>query len=410
MNIGIIGGGAAGMMAAITASQGGADVTIIEHMPRIGKKILLTGSGKCNISNDDMDLCHFHSSNDNNNLVNSVFSAVSPESMLEQLVEMGLMMKNKNGYLYPYSDQASSVLDVLRFCLRDRNIEVFIETEVKRIVPKNGGFVLERTSDFPNLFFDKIIICTGSAAYRNTGSDGSGYKLCKNLGHNIIKPLSALTYLNCKETFFSSIAGIRTIARVEVCGKSETGELQITKTGISGIPVFNLSYLASKALDAGEKVYASVDFMPGESVEDFEQIMNNRIKAFSSRPLEELFIGIFHKNLGNCIIKESGIRHKLTDLCSSLSEEEIRSICLKVKKFVVSVEECGSFDNSQVLCGGVDTLEVSDTLESKIHNGLYFAGEVLDINGDCGGYNLTWAFCSGIAAARFALVENDKNS
>lgn len=409
MKIAIIGGGAAGMMAAITASESGADVTIYEHMARVGKKILVTGSGKCNIANEDTDLVHYHSSDDNLSLVKNVFSHVSPASMLAGFTELGLVTKNKRGYIYPFSEQASSVLDILRFAIRDRNIRVIVEAKVTSVDSLViGGFTVN-TTDGSDETFDRIIIAAGSCANKKTGSDGSGYEIAKAFGHSIVKPLPALTYLECKENYYSSVAGIRTSAKVTICGQSEEGQLQFTKTGISGINVFNLSYLAAKSLDNGEDVSAFIDFMPDMETENFRDLMYKRVRDYKERPLEELFIGILNKNLGHLIIKESGIFAKFSDLCSELTVEDIKRIVQKTKNFEVKVKACGGFDNSQVICGGVDTTEVNDKLESLKTPGVYFAGEILDVNGDCGGYNLTFAFCSGIYAGLCAANEHDKN-
>lgn len=397
MRIGIIGAGAAGMTAAIIAKRNGADVTLIEHMPRIGKKILITGSGKCNLSNADMDISHFHS--ENIEFVADIFRKCSPSEALSFLKSIGIFTKDRNGYLYPLSEQASVVLDCFRFELRDIGVKIITDTHVKTIKHKNNVIMLN--TDKENFVFDKVIVCCGSKAYKNTGSDGSGYILAKETGHNIIKPLASLTYFNCEENFFPSIAGIRTKALINLFVNnnktaSEVGELQITKNGISGIPVFNLSYIASKSIDADKKTVAEVDFLPDYNFDDVKSVISKRIKNYKDRPLEELFSGIFHKNLGNLFIKLQGL--KLSDKCGGLKEKDIVKLTGLIKCLPLKISSCGGFDNSQVCSGGVDTKDLTLNLESKNIPGLYFAGEIIDVNGDCGGYNLTWAFCSGILA------------
>ena len=400
MKIGIIGGGASGMLAAIAAAKVGAKVTIIEHMPRIGKKLLLTGSGKCNISNEDMDISHFHGND--LTLLKEVFKECPVDKTLSFLEELGLYLKNRNGYLYPYSEQASAVLDVLRFALRDLGVEIIPQIEISEIAKQKNFVVYTNEGQFN---FDKLILCCGSKSYASTGSDGSGYTLAKKFGHNIIKPLSALTFLNCKENFYSSIAGIRTKANVSVIADNkmladETGELQITKTGISGIPVFNISFLVAKSLDSGHRLKAIIDFLPDVSVNEIDQMLETRIKSFPNRTLEELFTGILHKNLGNLIIKRCDVKLSMKFNEIAKNKELLAKIIEMTKSFDTVIESTGGFDNSQVLSGGVDTTQVKSNLESKLVDGLYFAGEILDINGDCGGYNLTWAFTSGIVAGR----------
>lgn len=400
MKIGIIGGGASGMLAAIAAAKVGAKVTIIEHMPRIGKKLLLTGSGKCNISNEDMDISHFHGND--LTLLKEVFKECPVDKTLSFLEELGLYLKNRNGYLYPYSEQASAVLDVLRFALRDLGVEIIPQIEISEIAKQKNFVVYTNEGQFN---FDKLILCCGSKSYASTGSDGSGYTLAKKFGHNIIKPLSALTFLNCKENFYSSIAGIRTKANVSVIADNkmladETGELQITKTGISGIPVFNISFLVAKSLDSGHRLKAIIDFLPDVSVNEMGKMLETRIKSFPNRTLEELFTGILHKNLGNLIIKRCDVKLSMKFNEIAKNKELLAKIIEMTKSFDTVIESTGGFDNSQVLSGGVDTTQVKSNLESKLVDGLYFAGEILDINGDCGGYNLTWAFTSGIVAGR----------
>lgn len=409
MKIAVIGAGASGMMAAITARSIGSEVTIYEHMPRIGKKILLTGSGKCNISNEDMDLSHYHSDDESLSLVKAVFAHISKEDVIKSLENLGVMTKNKRGYIYPFSEQASSVLDCLRFALRDSLVKIVTDVDISSIDKDENGHFIIKSNQSVSEKYDKLIIATGSCAYRQTGSDGSGYNIAKRFGHTIIKPLPSLCPLLCEDDFFASVAGIRTKAKVTICNHSELGELQITKTGISGINVFNLSYYAAKALDKGEQVLANIDFIPDFSKDDLKSLFANRISANPSRSLEELFIGILHKNLGIVILKKSEVYHKLNDKVSNLSDKELESICDTTKNFCVHVDKCAGFDNSQVVSGGVNCLEIKDNLESSITPGLYFAGEVLDVNGDCGGYNLTFAFASGIYAALCAVNKNDKN-
>ncbi len=405
MNIAIIGGGVSGMIAAITAASQGASVTIFEHMPRIGKKLLLTGNGRCNISNEDMDLVHFHGGD--HDRIEAVLAACPKEETLKFFEDLGLYIKERNGYLYPFCEQASAVLDVLRFAIRDMGIDVFTDTNLKKI-EKVRKFVL--TTERGQLEFDRLIICCGSAANRNTGSDGSGYNIAGNLGHTVIKPLPALTSLVCDDEFFPSIAGIRTMATVslfstddngdsKILGK-EYGQLQLTKNGISGICVFNLSYMAIKSLDLDRNVKAMIDLLPDISWGEIGKFIRERIERLGSRPVEEFFAGLLAKPLGICICKRCAIDLKRE--CKSINDDEITDLCKMIKEFEANVISSGDLDSSQVCQGGVDLGEVTDNLESTIVPGLYFAGEILDVNGDCGGYNLQWAASSGMLAGRMA--------
>lgn len=414
MNIAVIGGGFSGMIAAITAADAGATVTIFEHMKRVGKKILLTGSGKCNISNSDMDIRHFHSGNIDR--VKSVLRDASSVDTLAYLEELGLYCRQKNGYIYPFCEQASAVLDVLRFALRDRGIEVYTDTDIKLIEKspeaKSGSSVhsiLVKT-DSMSFEFDRVIICCGSCANRNTGSDGSGYSIASALGHKIIKPLPALTSLDGEEDFFPSIAGIRTMATVSLfadpdngssrlLGK-EYGQLQFTKTGISGICVFNISRFAVKELDEGIRVKAMIDLLPDVTWSEISDLGRRRMERFAGRDMEEFFTGLLAKPLGNCILKRCQI--SLKDKCSTISDEKLLDLCKMIKEFETNIVSYAGFDSAQTTQGGVDLDEVTDELESRLITGVYFAGEILDVDGVCGGYNLQWAASSAMIAARGA--------
>ncbi len=416
MNVAVIGGGASGMVAAIRLSQGGCDVSIFEHMPRIGKKILVTGSGKCNISNTDMDIGHFHGGDIS--VISAVLNCCPAEKTKSFFEDLGLYYKDRNGYLYPYSEQASAVVDVLRFAARDLGIEVYTDTDIRNIIKcdpsenreNRGSFMIEAGKG--KFYFDRIIVSCGSNVARNTGSDGSGYGIARALGHKVIKPLPALTYLTCEEDFYPSVAGIRTKASVSLFEKrrnanvyeslsNEEGELQLTKTGISGIAVFNLSYLAIRSLEEGCRVKASIDLLPDISEEEAKVIIQKRILAQPDRTAEELFIGLFAKALGICICKRCGI--DLRTVCRELDENDVDRLVNLIKHFETHIKGYGDYDHAQVAQGGVSLDEVSNNLESRLVSGLYFAGEILDVNGDCGGYNLQWAASSAMCAAEHIL-------
>ena len=417
MNTAIIGGGASGMIAAIVSAQNNDEVTIFEHMPRMGKKLLLTGSGKCNISNTDMDISHFHGSDEA--LIASVLEKCPPQITQAFFERLGLMFKERKGGLYPYCEQSSAVLDVLRFAIRDMGIDVLVDTDVRavsEVVMESGSGRFAVVTDQGRYTFDKVIICAGSAACRNTGSDGSGYELAKSFGHTIVKPLPALTHLDCEEGFFPSIAGIRTRAKISVYSRtpgkserellgSETGELQLTKSGISGIPVFDLSYLAVRSLFEGKSVKATIDLLPEISEDDISGFIADRAARNPDRLADELLIGVLAKPLGICICRRCQIGSKT--LCMELNEMHRDELGKMIKKFEVTVTGSGGFDVSQVLQGGVSLSEVSPNLESRLVPGVFFAGEILDVNGDCGGYNLQWAASSAMVAAGFRNKHGD---
>ncbi|MDO5572378.1 MAG: NAD(P)/FAD-dependent oxidoreductase [bacterium] len=405
MKIGIIGGGAAGLTAAIQAAEGCNEVTVLEHMDRVGKKILSTGNGKCNLTNTDQRPEHYHGTHPD--FAEQVFRQCSYAEVLHFFTKLGIYTKNKNGGLYPYSEQASAVLDVLRMKMEALHIQICCNTEVEQIAHKDQFhvFTVDRnSSEKKEYLFDRLILSTGGKAAKMTGSDGSGYRLAASMGHKIIEPLPALVQLRSPDAFFKGIAGIRCDADIQlyidqVYLNHERGELQLTDYGISGIPVFQLSGAAARALYEHHHVHVLIDFMPDmPSVNDLKVYLQSRIKDTPYKTIGELMIGMFHKNLCSLFIRQCDL--KSTKKAECLSDEALFRLSKCMKEFFVRINSTNSFDQAQTCSGGIDTAEIKDTLESKLIPGLYFAGEIMDINGDCGGYNLQWAWSTGLLAAQ----------
>ena len=401
--VGIIGGGASGLMAAISAARAGAQVTLIEHMDRVGKKILSTGNGRCNLTNYRMEPeCYRCSQKD---FPMKVIQGFGVEETLEFFKYLGIVPKDRNGYVYPNSDQAASVLDVLRWETERLGIRVLLSCQVSVIKPQRDGGFLIRSSQ-GTLHTDTLILAAGSKAAPSTGSDGSGYELAKALGHKVIKPLPALVQLRCQGTLYKQLAGIRTEARIRlladgICMAEDKGELQLTDYGLSGIPVFQVSRFAAKALYNKQEVTAVLNFMPQMSEEEFTVFLAERARLRPQKTAEEFLTGLFHKKMIALWVKCSRISKEKP--VGTYSEEELRTLVRLIQQFEVNVEGTNSFEQAQVCCGGVSTEEVKeDTLESSYVPGVYFAGEILDVDGICGGYNLQWAWSSGWIAGREA--------
>lgn len=398
MKIGIIGGGAAGMMSAITAARNGHSVTIIEHNQKLGKKILATGNGKCNFTNQDMSLYHFGASDENIDFIKHVYNKFDRDSVISFFDEIGIAPYEKNGYFYPRSEQASSVAEALYAELLSQFVNIVTECNIKEVY-KDSKFVI--TTDKGNFKFDKLIIATGSMASPKTGSDGSGYKIAKSFGHKLIKPLAALCGLKCEGKFFKGVAGVRCRAMVSLYVddefvRAEEGELQLTDYGVSGIPVFQISADAVRSLDEGCDVSVEIDFYKeSRDISDTEDMIRYRIKCNPEKTADEFLNGVFNKKLIKMLVLQCGIDSDIK--CSELSDEDIECLSELIKGFNVKVLAPNA-DNAQICSGGVDCNELKDSLESKICSGLYFAGEIIDVNGDCGGYNLQWAWSSGYVA------------
>ena len=398
----VIGGGAAGMMAAITSAREGARVTILEHKDRIGKKILSTGNGRCNFTNTYQTPACYRS--DNRDFAWNIIQKFNVEKTISFFKELGIYPKDRNGYLYPYSDQAAAILEVLQIEVAKLDICVMTEINVLDIQPVKKGIRI--TTDKKTITADSVILACGSKAAPVTGSDGSGYQLAKLLGHRIVPVLPALVQLRCAEKFYKSISGVRVQGTVEIYADdiflaSDTGEIQLTNYGISGIPVFQVSRYAAKALYKKQSVTAVLNFMPDMNKDEFLSFLQERITLCSYKTLDEFFTGVFPKKLCELWIRLSRLPKEMR--VSDLSGEQLEKLVLLIQHLRTHITETNSFEQAQICCGGVDTTEINpDTLESNYVPGIYFAGELLDVDGICGGYNLQWAWSSGFVAGKEA--------
>lgn len=400
--VAVIGGGASGMMAAVTAASEGARVILLEHKDRIGKKILSTGNGRCNFTNIHQEPICYHS--EDPMFPWEVVERFNAQAVISFFFQLGVYSKNRNGYIYPNSDQASAVLDAFRMELDRLKVEIRTGVECREIRPGKKGFTV--LTDQGPVRADRVILCAGSKAAPTTGSGGSGYDLAKMLGHRILPVLPALTALKCEEKFFKSIAGVRANGSVSIwsggeCIAKDTGEIQLTDYGISGIPVFQVSRYASKLLYEKKETDAVLDFMPDFTKEQTNAFLKARAKTRPDKSAEMFLIGLFHKKLCDLWIRLSEIPRQRK--AGELTEDEIARLTSLIKEFRVRVRETNPYDKAQVCCGGVDTREVNpETLESVYVPGVYFAGEILDVDGMCGGYNLTFAWASGYVAGKAA--------
>ena len=401
-HVAVIGGGAAGMMAAITAAREGVKVTILEHKDRIGKKILSTGNGRCNFTNTYQTPACYRS--DNRDFAWNIIQKFNVEKTISFFKELGIYPKDRNGYLYPYSDQAAAILEVLQIEIAKLNICVMTEINVLDIQPVKRG--IRVTTDKKTITVDSVIFACGSKAAPVTGSDGSGYQLAKLLGHRIVPVLPALVQLRCAEKFYKSISGVRVQGTVEIYADdislaSDTGEIQLTNYGISGIPVFQVSRYAAKAIYQKQLVTAVLNFMPDMNKDEFLSFLQERITLCPHKTLDEFFTGIFPKKLCELWIRLSRLPKEMR--VSDLSGEQLEKLVLLIQHLRTHITETNAFEQAQICCGGVDTTEINpDTLESNYVPGIYFAGELLDVDGICGGYNLQWAWSSGFVAGREA--------
>ncbi len=406
--VAVVGGGAAGMMAAVQAAYAGARVTVYERNDRVGKKILSTGNGKCNFSNEDMRAACYYGSGAG--YVDGFYKQFGVAETKTFFRELGMRIKDRNGYLYPASEQAATVLDVLRYEMERLGIEICAGCRVTGIDgPGNPGcrLTLEtETAAYKKRTYDAVILACGGRAVPKTGSDGTGLAMAKRLGHRIVPTVPALTALRCGETFWKQVAGVRCEARlmlyIDGNGVSSVqGELQLTDYGISGIPVFQFSRIAAYALQEGRTVTVKIDLMPDPGAADTQEAFwAQRWERQKGQSMEQFVTGTVNKKVGLLLLKLAGIRE--TETVCEIEGARRRKLEQLFHAFEVTVKGTNSFEQAQVCAGGVDFAEVTDRLESVRRPGLFFAGEMLDIDGICGGYNLQWAWSSGAVAGRAA--------
>ena len=402
MTIGIIGGGAAGMAAALAASEyKNASVVLMERQARLGKKLSATGNGRCNLSN-------IHASEGGYNGDDPQFSkfaleAYSPGKTLEWFSGLGLYtVTESSGKVYPYSDQANSVVDVLRFSLDQENIEVRTDFEVQK-VKKDGEKFLVTAKD-RTLEFDRLIIACGGLAGTKLGGTMAGYKLLRSFGHKCTKLRPALVQVKTSWPGISALKGVRANCHAAIYhnGKRQrlsVGEVQFTEFGLSGPVIYEISRDACQGAGEWE---CTLDFLPDISSDDLRELLSRRRET--NLHAEELFTGILHNRLGRVLVKEADIRANTP--ISTLTDAQIGEILSLTKGFTVDLTEPLGMDAAQVTAGGILTEEFDpDTMESKLVPGLYACGEVLDVDGDCGGYNLQWAWSSGRLAGSCAGKE-----
>lgn len=396
----IIGAGASGLMAAAAAASKGARVALLEHKDDIGKKILATGNGRCNFTNTDMSVNKFHGSKA---LIKNGLSQFNYSDTICFFKELGIPAYDNAGYIYPNSRQAASVVAAFRMELMRLHVDVKTGINITDIKPADDrtGYCIQ--TDKGSFKSQRLIIACGLTASPKLGSDGSLFRQIEALGHHIQKPLPALCGFSCDGLNFKKITGVRcdaTVASVIDGQMTEqnTGELQLADYGISGIPVFQISSLMSRALNKGQKVEVIIDFLPAFSDDELNGYIKDRsITTTDNRSLNEMLNGLLNNKLLLELIHKSGVSPDKKGRL--LTDDDCKSLTRSIKHTAVSVKKPRGVEFAQVCAGGICTKEIDvRTLESKIHPGLYFCGELLDVDGICGGYNLQWAWTSGYIA------------
>lgn len=404
----VIGGGAAGMVAAITAARQGAKVTILEKNDRVGRKLLATGNGKCNFSNS---FCTFRDyAGENAEFIRAALSGFDLSKTLDFFEGLGIIHREESGgRLYPYSEQGSSVLDALREELACQNIEIIFGSRVVDVFYADPLYTVT-TEKRLKLTAHAVILTTGGKAGPQYGSTGDGYDIASALGHMILEPRPALVQMASDQKFFSQLKGVRAkgtvilLQNLEILA-SETGEIQFTESGLSGICIFDISRFMQRLQDPRE-CSISIDFMPEWNEQDLNAMFTKRIMALEHSMADHLLNGILHKKLIPVVLRECKISPQAR--IKELKNLEIARLVKLLKDWRIPVVGTRGWEDAQVTTGGVSTNEVNPvTMESRIASNLYFAGEILDVDGKCGGFNLQWAWTSGALAGQHAGQQKD---
>lgn len=391
-DVGVVGGCASGMAAAINAKRIYPDysVVIFEKLPRLGKKILSTGNGRCNLTNINAKAEDYN----NPAFGENAFLKYSPDKIISFFESLGLITySDECGRVYPRNNNASSVLDALRYETEKLGIEIITDTEVESIT-HSDLFTINGRYKCKN-----VIIATGGKASPSQGSDGSGYKLSKSLGHSITPLSPALVPLNSRPEKVKSLKGIRASGvKLNIEGSQSKGEILFTENGISGIAAMELASAAEKILRTGDNPTLYIDLLPEFSEESLKDYLIKVIAVKRDQPLENLLSGILPKQLGVLILKNCNIYYGGA-VIEEFSDNMLNAVVDEIKNLSFEITGTKGFANAQVTSGGIKTNEIdSNTMKSKICDNLYFCGEIIDIDGRCGGYNLQWAFASGLSA------------
>lgn len=396
----VVGGGASGMIAAIVAARRGLRVCILERLNRVGKKILTTGNGRCNMTNTSIETIRYHSSSQID--LGYPLHYFGYKDTERFFMELGIMPLIEGYKVYPLSEQANSIVDVLRMELERLEVEVVTEVKVVDLSYKNNAW--EVISESGEIYkAEKVIIATGGMTNSSLGCDGLGYQLLKRLGHHMTPTFPILVHVLSTSPYCKMMKGtkVKATASIYVEGvleREEYGEVLFTEDGLSGPAIFQISRVASLGSLEGKKVKVTLDIMKDFSYDEVVSLLYNRIAMQPHRTIEELFIGMLHKRIVIPLLKCAQIAsmHRASE---ELEYEEIARLAESIKAFPFEITGTRGYKFAQVTAGGINIEEVDlTTMASKKAKNLYITGEVLDVDGDCGGFNLQWAWSTGYLA------------
>lgn len=408
MRAAVIGAGASGMTAALTAARLGHEVTLYERQARVGRKLMATGNGRCNLTNTGAGPSNYHG--EAPDFVRPALEAFPSEAALDFFRGLGLLAREEwGGRVYPLSNSANSVVDVLRQALDAAGVELIAGDRVRELRRAGSGYSVT-TESGDKRSFDAVVVACGGLAGEKLGGGRDGYELLKALGHTRTALRPALVQITTEPMYPRSLKGIKADCALRVLSRggllaSSCGELLFTETGVSGPAAFDVSRAVSEAGDA--KMELEIDFLRDYTAAEVLAHLQNRVKTAPELPASELLTGSVHNRLGRMLIKYADVEASAP--LSALSERELRTVAGACKRFKLPVRGTEGFANAQVTAGGIRTSEFDPrTLESRLCPRLFACGEVLDIDGDCGGYNLQWAWSSGYVAGQLGKQEESR--
>lgn len=388
----VIGAGPSGIIASLKASLNN-EVILIDGNDKCGKKILVTGNGKCNYWNEDIDIKNYYTED----YLKLSKILLNKDKVLNYLESLGIYPKIKNGYYYPMSLTSSSIREIFERNIEKSNIKTMYNTKVLDIKKDNNKFLI--ITDKETINCDKVIIATGSKAASKTGSNGFGYEIAKKFNHRVNPILPSLVSLKSNNKYIKEWAGVRCDANLKLYInnefiKEECGEIQLTEEGISGICTFNISSIVSRNLYSKNKAKVNINFVP--SIDNFKEFIENRSILLKNFTIEELLESIINYKLLNVILKMSKIDKNT--FYNKLTNKEKKLLIKNISSFELEINDTNSFDKAQVCTGGIPLKEINDDMSSIYDNNLYFTGEIIDVDGICGGFNLAFAFITGFIA------------
>ncbi|EHQ88717.1 NAD(P)/FAD-dependent oxidoreductase [Desulfosporosinus youngiae] len=403
----IIGGGASGILAAITAARNGAEVILLERNPRIGKKLLATGNGRCNYTNVNVDVSCYHGHHPH--FVKGVLGAFGVQETLDFFEQLGIVPKIEEfGKIFPMSGQASSILDVLMYELNEAGVSIVCNAYVRSIRKEKNRFILTFEDD-TEITGDIVILAAGGKALPSSGSDGSSYSMARELGHTITELFPALVQLKLEGGFFRQIEGVKFFGTAEIIHKGKmlarnSGDILFANYGVSGPPILQISREAGKLLQEHQEVFLRLTILDSMNREELRNLLIKRFNFMPQKTIAFSLVGLVNKRLIPVILKEAGF----TDIkrsVASLNVQEREKILEVLQDWRFLIRGTKSWPSAQVTAGGIDTKKINpETMESRIVKGLYFAGEIIDVDGLCGGFNLQWAWSSGYVAGKNAAI------